>query len=297
MQACISTRVDSVSGYTMRISFRPFRGLPRPRLAPVGRARPVQGVRGATGFTLIELLVVIAIIAILASMLLPSLSSAKEKAKRASCVNNLRQLGIATHVYGLDNADRVFDGLRDGGDSFLLSIASVMYKSVSQTYGDKVFDCPNVYPLALPGITDNPKGRLQTGTGYYIGYHYHGGRTMPKEAGWQSVIRLTDVATFSNTNALAEPERLVLFSDMNSWAANGVGGYNWVTAPHGRGGPIKRNGVVYQYPLRDPTTARQAGSVGGNVGYVDGSVLWKRIDRMYEKYWTYSGDGGHRGAW
>jgi len=55
-------------------------------------------------------------------------------------VSNLRQLGIATHVYALDNADRVFDGVRNGGDSFLMSISTVMYHSISNTYGDRVFD-------------------------------------------------------------------------------------------------------------------------------------------------------------
>ena len=84
-------------------------------------------MNGKRGFTLIELLVVIAIMGVLAAILLPALSTARERARRTVCINNLRQFDIAYEMYA-DNWYEKFPACDDADEnenaevSFLVGI-------------------------------------------------------------------------------------------------------------------------------------------------------------------------------
>jgi len=211
--------------------------------------------------------VVIAIIAILAALLLPALSAAKEKARRATCQSNLRQVGLSVHMYGNDFLQKVPSGLDNNGEWHSIRINRDTYTNlISYTGNFKIMDCPN--------YTFGTQSRYSGDYGYLVGYNYLGDAKIPfipptvnSPFNWQVPRKLTD----SPTNALC--------TDANHW------GDVLTMAPHCKSGPFvvpTANGPstftrVASNPVR-------VGAVGGNVLLLDGSVQWRTLRQMKTNY-------------
>ncbi len=224
---------------------------------------------GEKAFTLIELLVVIAIIAILAAMLLPALQRAQDQARQASCLSNLRQVGMMTIMYAGDydgfyqpaqrKSDWAWTGTRDlshfeWGGGYSLSL--LLIEGYSQN--PRVMHCPNFQPEAdwtqgtrYPAYEDGEWVNKLDGTPMSSWSHYS------YLAGYLTNLStvvldyyykrdLGDNALYSVAVNTADRGRKVLASDYMRWARRG------------------------SHPPRLDLTQQD----GGNFVYTDGSARW-----------------------
>jgi prepilin-type N-terminal cleavage/methylation domain-containing protein len=247
----------------------------RPKAESIAQHQRIPaGLHHKPGFTLIELLVVIAIISILAALLLPALVGAKERARRVNCKNNQRQFLLAVHMFGDDNEQQVPSGAANPPfgplDDHLPIISDATSNSIVQYLRtDRVVHCPSF------GDFFRNSGNVQLealGYGYVIGYNYHGGHT---NTPWPTVLGST--AQWTSPQRLTDPSSLVLLSDMNDWSRADRRTF----APHGRNGAILSGTDASNQALSGGgLSSADIGAVGGNVGLLDGSVSWKKIQNM-----------------
>jgi prepilin-type N-terminal cleavage/methylation domain-containing protein len=237
-------------------------------------------------FTLIELLVVIAIIAILAALLLPTLAGAKERARRTSCQNSLRQFSLALHMYGDDNRQWLPSGApnkpRPPDDDHLPVISNATSNAVVQyTLNSQMLHCPSFGDWFIQEWASRPFEEREYG--FVIGYNYHGGHT---NTPWPAII--AGGATWISPQKLTDNAGSVLLSDMNDWSPL----YGQTFVPHGKAG-MRREGIDAANKGANGASSAAAGATGGNVGLLDGSVHWRKIQVMqiYRGSQQWSDDG------
>jgi prepilin-type N-terminal cleavage/methylation domain-containing protein/prepilin-type processing-associated H-X9-DG protein len=203
------------------------------------------------GFTLIELLVVIAIIAILAAILFPVFARAREKARQASCLSNLKQFGIASLSYAQDYDERF-------QISYLIPSMAVPGAGGSA-------DGSNVnwwrFPL-MPYIKNWQILKCPSG---------RGAEGDPSSPGVQLVGHYGhNDALFNRALAqVQEPARVFILADSIHW----IGNYNYWIAWAGSGSSGYFNPMTTPAMQTDDNTRHNGGS---NLVYADGHAKWQR---------------------
>jgi Tfp pilus assembly protein PilE len=222
---------------------------------------------GSAGFTMVELAVVIAMTAILSALLLPALSSAKEKSRRAVCKSNMRQLYFVFSMYCDNNSDFLPSAADNYGNYHSIRLSDSTFTNLVTEYADgvsNIFYCPNLVFNAGPsGVAAHDS------YGYIIGYSYLAKDVQTTTKGADSTLVPIKLTTASPTNKL--------LADANYWASGqSTSGPMLKMAPHTASGASMGPATS----ASGATNSAGLGAMGGNVELYDGSVTWRTISSM-----------------
>ncbi len=246
-----------------------------------------------TAFTLIELLVVIAIIAILASILFPVFARARENARRASCLSNLKQIGLGAMMYVQDYDEKYPPSYlvtsQTPPDGIQWSAGAWFWQQIIYPYtkSDQIYICPSAQPYPYGGPYSYNYGASQ---GIFIGY--------------ETAVPIHPAGTPSPTLSMAsvtKPSETYMLMDS--------GGYDPYPVPSG--GVLTSNGWRYlPGAYKNAGVACLAGQSytadcqsdgrhfdGLNIAFADGHAKWLKSVTVIREAQNFNGTTHAVSAW